>query len=107
MVHSLNHQNFKSIIQNKGVALVDFYADWCGPCRTLAPVVDSVAQKFAGEAVVAKVNVDNNPELSQLLQVKSIPALFYFKDGQLVDKQVGLQSESSISHIISNLIKQP
>lgn len=104
MTQSLNNQNFESTIQQNSVVLVDFYADWCGPCQALAPTLEKVSQKFDGKAIVAKVNVDKNPELSSEFQVRSIPALFYIKNGKIIDKQVGLQSETTISNNITNLI---
>lgn len=104
MTQSLNNQNFESTIQQNSVVLVDFYADWCGPCQALATTLEKVSQKFDGKAIVAKVNVDKNPELSSEFQVRSIPALFYIKNGKIIDKQVGLQSETTISNNITNLI---
>lgn len=104
MTQVLNNQNFESTIRQNNVVLVDFYADWCGPCQALAPVLEKVSQKFEGKAILAKINVDKNPELSQEFNVKSIPALFYIKYGEILDKQVGLQSETTISNNITNLI---
>jgi thioredoxin 1 len=104
MTQSLNNQNFKSILQENSIVLVDFYADWCGPCQALAPTLENVSHKFDGKALIGKVNVDKNPELSQDFQVRSIPALFYIKNGKIVDKQVGLQSETTISNNITRLI---
>ncbi|MGB1170364.1 MAG: thioredoxin [Flavobacteriaceae bacterium] len=104
MIQSLNNQNFQSILQENSIVLVDFYADWCGPCQALAPTLENVSQKFDGKALIGKVNIDKNPELSQDFQVRSIPALFYIKNGKIVDKQVGLQSETTISNNITRLI---
>lgn len=104
MTQLLNNQNFESTLRQNDVVLVDFYADWCGPCQSLAPTLESVSQKFDGKAVIAKVNVDTNPELSQLFQVRSIPALFYFKNGEIADRQVGLQAQSSIENNIQKLL---
>lgn len=104
MTQSLNNHNFETTIQQNSVVLVDFYADWCGPCQALAPTLEKVSQKFDGKAIVGKVNVDKNPELSSEFQVRSIPALFYIKNGKIIDRQVGLQSETTISNNITNLI---
>jgi thioredoxin 1 len=104
MTQTLNNQNFESTLQQNSVVLVDFYADWCGPCQALAPTLEKVSQKFDGKAIIGKVNVDINPELSQEFQVRSIPALFYVKNGKIVDKQVGHQSETTISNNITKLI---
>lgn len=104
MTESLNKQNFKTTLQQNSLVLVDFYADWCGPCQALAPTLENISQKFDGRAIVGKVNVDQNPELSQEFQVRSIPALFYIKNGKVIDKQLGVQSETSISNNITRLL---
>jgi thioredoxin 1 len=106
MIQHLDKQNFDTTLKNNSVVLVDFYADWCGPCKALHPALESMAKKFDGQAVISKINVDNNPELSAQFKVRSIPALFYFKDGKLVGQQVGMQSEKELNdnllHLISN-----
>ncbi len=104
MIQQLNNSNFETTIKNNDVVLVDFYADWCGPCKALHPTLESVATEFDGKAVVSKINVDSNPELSQQFGVRSIPALFYFQNGELVGKQNGLQSKASISQNINQLL---
>lgn len=77
------------VLNSKQPVLVDFWAAWCGPCRTIAPAVEKAAQTFAGRARVVKVNVDENPALAQRFQVMSIPTLIVFKNGQAVKRQVG------------------
>ncbi len=104
MIQQLDNSNFEATIQNNDVVLVDFYADWCGPCKALHPTLESIATEFDGKAVVSKINVDSNPELSQQFGVRSIPALFYFQNGELVGKQNGLQSKTSISQNIHQLL---
>jgi len=106
MTQVLDNQNFNATIKNNDVVLVDFYADWCGPCKALAPILESVSNQFDGKAVIAKVNVDKNPELSAQFEVRSIPSLFYFKNGELVGKQTGMQSQANITENISNLFNQ-
>ena len=104
MIQQLNNSNFQSTINNNDVVLVDFFADWCGPCQALHPTLESLATDFEGKAVISKINVDKNPELSREFGVRSIPALFYFQNGKLVGQQNGLQSKSAISKNISNLL---
>ena len=104
MTESLNNKNFKTTLQQNSLVLVDFYADWCGPCQALAPTLENISQKFDGRAIVGKVNVDQNPELSQEFQVRSIPALFYIKNGKVIDKHLGVQSETTISNNITRLL---
>lgn len=71
--------------------LVDFWAEWCGPCRMLTPVVDELAEEFDGKAVVGKLNVDQNPKSAAEYGISSIPSIFVFKDGEVVEKVVGVR----------------
>jgi thioredoxin 1 len=84
----------------KGVVLVDFWADWCGPCRRLAPTVDALASEFDGRATVAKLNVDENPEVPRRFSVRGIPTLLLFKDGQLAETIVGLRAKEDIAKMM-------
>jgi thioredoxin 1 len=84
--------------------LVDFWAPWCGPCRMLAPVLDELSAKYAGRVVIAKVNVDENPELAARFGIASIPTLLFFKGGQLVDQQVGVPSPRALSARLEALL---
>ena len=96
-----NEVQFFEVI-NEGVCLVDFYADWCGPCKMLAPFVEEVAEEFEGRVKVCKVNVDDVESLAYKYNVRSIPTLLYFKDGKLKDTNVGFQGKNEI---VSNLEK--
>ena len=84
----------------QGVVLVDFWAEWCGPCRRLAPTVDAIAGDFDGRATVAKMNVDENPSVPGRFAIRGIPTLLLFKDGQLAETMVGLQSKEDIAATI-------
>ncbi len=102
---SLTTEKFKEIIEKgKGVALVDFWADWCGPCRMLAPTIDEIAEDFAGRAGVYKVNVDDEGELAARFGVMTIPTLFIFKDGSIADKIVGVVPKAQIAAAIDAVI---
>ncbi len=81
--------NFDEIINTNKPVLVDFWAEWCGPCKMIGPVVEELAGDFDGKAVVGKVNVDENPDVSAKFGIRSIPTLLVFKDGEIVDKQIG------------------
>ena len=86
----LNDANFQSEVINSDVpVLVDFWAEWCGPCKMIGPVIDQVATELAGQAKVGKVNVDEARQLSAKYNVRSIPFLLFFKNGQVVDQIVG------------------
>jgi thioredoxin 1 len=89
---TLNDANFDQLVLRSELpVLVDFWAEWCGPCRMIAPTVAQLAQEFAGRAVVGKLNVDENPRTAQRFQIMSIPALYIFKKGQVVDRLIGVQ----------------
>ncbi len=85
----INDANFEEIINTDKPVLVDFWAEWCGPCKMIGPVVEELAGEFDGKAVIGKVNVDINPNTSAKFGIRSIPTLLFFKNGQVVDKQVG------------------
>ncbi len=106
MLKNLSKADFESTLKENDVVLVDFYADWCGPCKALHPSLESLAADFEGKAVIAKVNVDNESEISADFGIRSIPALLYFKKGELADKQVGLQSKTAMTASLDQLINQ-
>ncbi|HEX8072792.1 MAG TPA: thioredoxin [Pyrinomonadaceae bacterium] len=85
--------------------LVDFWAEWCAPCRMLAPTVDAVAEKYAGQAQVVKLNVDENPTVSQKYGIKGIPTLILFKGGKEEERIVGTTSKDAISRLIDKHLK--
>lgn len=89
---------------SQGVTLIDFWAPWCGPCRMQGPIIDELSEELKGKANIAKVNVDNEPELAGQFGVMSIPTLILFKDGQPVDKMVGLQSKAVLQSKIQSLM---
>ncbi|RJX36853.1 thioredoxin [Paenibacillus pinisoli] len=98
---ALTKDNFTQSVES-GVSLVDFWAPWCGPCKMQLPIVEELAGELAGQATIAKINVDEEPELASQFGVMSIPTLILFKDGQPVDKMVGLQSKDALKNKISN-----
>lgn len=94
-------ENFESEVLNTDKpVLVDFYADWCGPCKMMAPVVEQLAEELDGIVAVGKMNVDDNYEIAARYKVMSIPTLILFKNGQVADKRIGLQSKAEIEQMI-------
>jgi thioredoxin 1 len=97
----ITKENFTENVA-QGVSLLDFWAPWCGPCKMQLPIVEELSSELQGTATIAKVNVDEEPELASQFGVMSIPTLILFKDGQPVDKLVGLQSKESLKAKIQN-----
>ncbi|MCE3038486.1 thioredoxin [Helicobacter anatolicus] len=91
----LTSENFDSVTK-EGIAVVDFWAPWCGPCRMLAPVIDELANEYEGKAAICKVNTDEQDELSAKFGIRSIPTILFMKDGQVVDQMVGATSKQEI-----------
>lgn len=96
----LNHADFDAAVDAAPLAMVDFWADWCGPCKMVAPVVEKIATDYDGKALVAKVNIDEEPELAQRFEVMSIPTLVFMKDGQEFDRRVGVMSEGAFTSVL-------
>ena len=105
-VKDVNDQDFEAQVLNSNVpVLVDFWAPWCAPCRMLAPTVDAVAQTFSGSASVVKLNVDDNPQVSQRYGIKGIPTLILFKNGKEEERVVGATSKEAISRMIDKHVQ--
>lgn len=93
----------QEVLQSPVPVLVDFYADWCGPCRMLAPTLERLSAEFTGRARIVKVNVDAEPELASQFQVASIPTLVFFSGGRLMGRTSGLASEVSLRNALSQV----
>lgn len=99
----LNQDQFIETVESNEVVVVDFYADWCGPCQTLLPTVHKLAEELQDDVTIKKVNVDTNRELSAAFNVRSIPTLVYFKNGKEIARHNGLISEGMLRGHINQL----
>jgi thioredoxin 1 len=98
-IQTLTDADFDSSV-SQGVVLVDFWAEWCAPCRRIAPIVDELAEQYDGRLTVAKVNVDENPETPVRFMVRGIPTLLLFKDGDLKETVVGMAQRDDLTRLI-------
>ena len=100
-VKHFSNDTFQSeVLQGSGPILVDFWAPWCGPCKMLGPVIDGLADELSGKAVVGKVNIDDEPDLAAKYGVVTIPTIILFKDGQEVNRLVGVQSKLTLTQMV-------
>lgn len=88
----------------QGITLVDFYADWCGPCRMMTPIIEQLAQEMTGRVVVAKLDIDSQQKTAQALQVTSIPTLILFKNGQEIKRIVGLKDKETLKKLLETVL---
>lgn len=99
----LTLENYKENTQS-GVALVDFWAPWCGPCRMISPVIDQLADEYEGKAKICKVNTEEQEELTVQNQVRSIPTILFYKDGEIVDQLIGMTTKAALEEKINKYL---
>ena len=105
MVKEITDKDFESLVlQSKKPVLVDFWASWCGPCKTLTPVIDEISEEYDKKALIAKVNVDDNPETSSTYKIRSIPTFIFFKDGKEKDRKIGSTTKSTLTNQLDKLM---
>ena len=101
VIQQFNDNEFQNQVKS-GVVLVDFHANWCGPCRTLAPVLDQVAKEMQGKAVIGKIDIDSEQKTAAQFQVTSVPTMVLFKDGKEVGRLVGLRTADAVKEFINS-----
>ena len=101
MAKEFSDANFKAdVLESDKLTIVDFWAEWCGPCRLIGPVVEDLANEYEGKATIGKLNVDDNREIAAQYGIMSIPTLLLFKDGKVVDQVVGFQPKEALAELI-------
>ena len=100
----LNEDNFESFLSKDKPVLVDFWAEWCGPCKAIAPILDEICDQFGDKVVIGKVNVDEVKQTPVKYGIRSIPTLLFFSNGEIVKQEVGLQSEQTLIDNVNQII---
>lgn len=105
MEHKFTDENFeKEVLQSELPVLVDFFADWCGPCKMMAPIIEKLAEKYEGKMKIGKINVDENPNMAAQYRVMSIPTLLFFKGGEKIEMMMGAMSEMDLGIVIERIL---
>jgi len=97
MTVEVNDSNFEEVVlKSDKPVIIDFWAEWCGPCRMVAPIIKEISEEYDGKVLVTKVDVDSNPGISSKLGIRNIPTVMFYKNGKMVDKQVGVVPKSNL-----------
>lgn len=104
MALEINQSNFAELMASDQVVVIDFWAEWCGPCRMIGPIVDELATEYEGRAIIGKCDVDSNDEISSQFSVRNIPTVLFIKGGKVVDKQVGATSKAALTEKLTKLL---
>tara|TARA_B100000902_G_scaffold348082_1_gene355802 strand:+ start:330 stop:647 length:318 start_codon:yes stop_codon:yes gene_type:complete len=105
MAINITEENFDQVVlKSETPVLLDFWAEWCGPCRMISPIIDELHQEFEGKAIIGKVNVDEASSISSKYGIRNIPTLLFIKNGEVVDKHVGAASKEDLSAKLSDIL---
>lgn len=104
MALEITDSNYKEILAEGKPVVIDFWAPWCGPCKMVGPIIDELATEYEGKAIIGKCDVDDNDDVASVFGIRNIPTVLFFKDGQLVDKQVGSAPKGTYAAKIDALL---
>ncbi|MFZ4457277.1 MAG: thioredoxin [Bacteroidales bacterium] len=104
MALTITDASFKEILESGKPVVVDFWAEWCGPCRMVGPIIEELSKEYDGKVTIGKIDVDENTEVAAQFGIRNIPTILFFKDGQVVDKQVGAAPKSAFVAKIESLL---
>ena len=105
MALEVNDSNFEEVVVKSDIpVLVDFWAEWCGPCRMIAPIIEEIAEQYKGKALVVKCDVDSSPNVAAKYNIRNIPTVLFFKEGKIADKQVGAVPKNSFLTKLNALV---
>ena len=105
IIHNLDSKNFDDQVLSSNLpVLVDFYADWCGPCQMATPIIEKLAEEYDGQLIIAKINVDNQADLAKRFEVMSIPTMIFFKDGDEVKRKTGFGGKDALKQTIDSIL---
>lgn len=104
MALEITDATFEEVLSTDKLVVVDFWAEWCGPCRMITPIIEELSDEYAEKVVIGKVDVDNNPDITAKFGIRNIPTILFFKNGEIVDKQVGAAQKSALVEKIDKLL---
>ncbi len=104
MALAITNENFQEVISSSLPVVIDFWAEWCGPCRTIGPIIEELAEAYEGKAIIAKCDVEENEDIVAKYGVRNIPTVIFLKGGELVDKQIGAASKETFKNKIEAIL---
>lgn len=104
MAFQVTNANYKEVVESGKPVVIDFWAEWCGPCKMMSPIVDELATEYEGRVIVSKCDVDSSDEVAAMYKVRNIPTIIFIKDGKVVDKQVGATTKAALAAKIDAIL---